>query len=147
METKTKETKNEKKNEVKDMAQDTAKAAKTQPQARTAADKADDMRREIERKTKELQDCLKVLERKNELSQMRSVFIDVLDNIGSIKTELDDVTDFETKRYAITFATVGNYDRKAVFSVSNTAILRDFIEFITVRIDKRVKEIEAELIK
>lgn len=147
METKTKETKNEKKNEVKDMAQTTAKTAKAQMPTNTTVSKADDMRREIERKTKELQDCLKVLERKNELSQMRSVFIDVLDNIGTIKNELDDVTDFETKRYAITFATVGNYDRKAVFSVSNTAILRDFIEFITVRIDKRVKEIEAELIK
>lgn len=114
---------------------------------RNTAAKADEMRREIERKTQELQECLRELHRKNELSQMRGVFIDTLDNIAAIKAELDDCAEFETKRYAVTFAVVGNYERKPVFSVSNTAILRDFIEFVTVRIERRVAEIEAELIK
>lgn len=120
--------------------------AKPKKGAATAA-KADEMRRELERKTRELQECLRDLQRKNELSQMRGVFIDTLDNIAAIKAELDDCAEFETKRYAVTFAVVGNYERKPVFSVSNTAILRDFIEFVTVRIERRVAEIEAELIK
>lgn len=114
---------------------------------RNTAAKADEMRRELERKTRELQECLRDLQRKNELSQMRGVFIDTLDNIAAIKAELDDCAEFETKRYAVTFAVVGNYERKPVFSVSNTAILRDFIEFVTVRIERRVAEIEAEIIK
>lgn len=151
MEAKEKATKTE---TAETTAQATANAAATtaqQPQQAKAkkntAAKADGMRSELERKTKELQECLRILQRKNELSQMRGVFIDTLDNIAAIKAELDDCAEFETRRYALAFSTIGNYDRKAVFSVSNTAILRDFIEFITARIERRVADIEAEIVR
>lgn len=103
----------------------------------------------MERKQKELAECLKVLEAKKELSAKRSRFIDTLDQINTAEEVLNEDDTFEVSNYRLIFASSGapSYREENIFKISNRELLLNFVDFIRDKINKKIAEIEAELIK
>lgn len=119
-----------------------SKAKKTAKKGKTEAEK---IQEEIDSKTAELQKCLESLERKKKLSSHRTVFLTALDNIQEAEDKLNEVSEFESKLYKLTFEDGSNYQRNSIFAISNTDLLKDFIVFIRKRIHAKIAEIEKEL--
>ena len=111
--------------------------------------KAEELQKEMERKQKELAECLKVLEAKKELSAKRSTFIDTLDKINTAEEVLNEDDTFEVTNYRLFFANSGapSYREEIIFKISNRELLLHFVDFIRDKIDKKIAEIEAELVK
>ena len=111
--------------------------------------KAEELQKEMERKQKELAECLKVLEAKKELSAKRSTFIDTLDKINTAEEVLNEDDTFEVTNYRLIFANSGapSYREESIFKISNRELLLNFVEFIRDKINKKIAEIEAELVK
>lgn len=103
--------------------------------------------KEFEKKAKELEKCLKELEAKKTLAAYRTKFLEVLDRLQDIKTELQPSDNFDTESFSLTFSSKLNYSARTEFSISNTMIILEFIDYITDRINKKVEELEAEIIK
>lgn len=110
-------------------------------------DAAAELQAEIERKTQELQKCLAELERKKQLSDNRSKFINALDALEDAAEKLNQESDFETKAYRLTFADINNYREDAIFKISNTAVLQEIIILIQAKVKERIAEIEKQLIE
>ena len=111
--------------------------------------KAEELQKEMERKQKELAECLKVLEAKKELSAKRSTFIDTLDKINTAEEVLNEDNTFEVTNYRLIFANSGapSYREESIFKISNRELLLNFVEFIRDKINRKIAEIEAELVK
>ena len=111
--------------------------------------KAEELQKEMERKQKELAECLKVLEAKKELSAKRSTFIDTLDKINTAEEVLNEDDTFEVTSYRLIFAnsSAPSYREENIFKISNRELLLHFVEFIRDKINKKIAEIEAELVK
>lgn len=107
---------------------------------------ADKLQQEIKEKQKELQNKLKELAEKQKLNDARSKFLEALDSLENVQNNLDSETEFETRLCRLTFST-GEYSREEICKLSNTKIIRDFIDFIKGRIKIKISEIETELIK
>ena len=111
--------------------------------------KAEELQAEMERKQKELAECLKVLEAKKELSAKRSTFIDTLDKINTAEEVLNEDDTFEVTSYRLIFAnsSAPSYREENIFKISNRELLLHFVDFIRDKINKKIAEIEAELVK
>ena len=111
--------------------------------------KAEELQREMERKQAERAECLKVLEAKKELSAKRSTFIDTLDKINTAEEVLNEDDTFEVTNYRLIFANSGapSYREESIFKISNRELLLHFVDFIRDKINKKIAEIEAELVK
>lgn len=123
------------------------KGKETKPKSETQR-KAEELQKELERKQKELDDCLKELERKKKLSAHRTIFLETLDKVDIAEECLNEVNDFEVGNYRLTFAK-GNssYNSEAIFFISNRELLLNFVDFIREKINKKIAEIETELVK
>lgn len=117
------------------------------PILKDAETNAKALQKEIDKKAKELEKCLKDLETKKKLANNRTKFIDVLDRLTEIKSELQPSDSFETENFTLIFSSKQNYSNRAEFSISNTVIILDFIDYIKEKINKKIEELEAELIK
>ena len=124
------------------------KGKETKPKSE-AQRKAEELQREMERKQAELAECLKVLEAKKELSAKRSTFIDTLDKINTAEEVLNEDDTFEVTNYRLIFANSGapSYREENIFKISNRELLLHFVDFIRDKINKKIAEIEAELVK
>lgn len=111
--------------------------------------KAEELQKEMERKQKELAECLKVLEAKKELSAKRTKFIDTLDQIDTAEEVLNEDDTFEVTSYRLIFAnsSAPSYREENIFKISNRELLLHFVDFIRDKINKKIAEIEAELVK
>lgn len=125
------------------------KKGKESKPIRDAQRKAEELQKEMERKQKELAECLKVLEAKKELSAKRSTFIDTLDKINTAEEVLNEDDTFEVSNYRLFFASSGapSYREEIIFKISNRELLLHFVDFIRDKINKKIAEIEAELVK
>jgi len=118
---------------------------KTGEKEGTAAEAAR-LQKEIEEKTAALQATLRELERKQKLNKNRSKFLQVLDQLAEFEAKLRDENDFETSVCKMAFSE-GGYSRTELFTISCTPVLLDGIGFLRDRIERKVSEIEAELIR
>lgn len=130
----------------------TPTAPKNEKKGKTKSEaerQAEELQKEMERKQKELAECLKVLEAKKELSAKRSRFIDTLDQINTAEEVLNEDDTFEVSNYRLIFASSGapSYREENIFKISNRELLLNFVDFIRDKINKKIAEIEAELIK
>ena len=127
----------------------TEKKGKESKPKSEAQRKAEELQREMERKQAELAECLKVLEAKKELSAKRSTFIDTLDKINTAEEVLNEDDTFEVTNYRLIFANSGaqSYREENIFKISNRELLLHFVDFIRDKINKKIAEIEAELVK
>lgn len=127
----------------------TPKSEKKSKPKSEAQRKAEELQKEMERKQRELAECLKVLEAKKELSAKRSTFIDTLDKINTAEEVLNEDDTFEVTNYRLFFANSGapSYREEIIFKISNRELLLHFVDFIRGKINKKIAEIEAELVK
>lgn len=105
--------------------------------------------REIERKQKELQNCLKELARKKQLSDNRAKFIETLDQLNEAEKLLNP-DDFETKRMKLQLTEISEsgYSRDGLsVSISNSRLILEFIAMLREKVSDKISEIETELIK
>lgn len=134
-------------NQVAAKAETKAEAPKvTKERPKAEAQTAEQLQAEIEKKQRELQQKLQELEEKQKLNRNRSKFIDTLDNLDEYEGKLQAEEEFETNICRIKF-TYGSYADKELFTVSNTALLIDFITFMRERIKAKVADIEQQLLK
>ena len=135
-------------NEVAPSATPPAPKAEKKGKESKAQRKAEELQAEMERKQKELAECLKVLEAKKELSAKRTKFIETLDQIDEAERVLTEDDTFEVSSYRLIFALgASNYNSNDIFKISNRELLLHFVEFIRDKINKKIAEIEAELVK
>ena len=130
-----------------------AKSKKQVNQARedfeAAQIEAMEREREIERKQKELQNCLKELARKKQLSDNRAKFIETLDQLNEAEKLLNP-EDFETKRMKLQLNEISEsgYSRDGLsVSISNSRLILEFIAMLREKVSDKISEIENELIK
>lgn len=114
--------------------------------AKNKIKEADELKKEIEQRTAELQKCLAELERKKKLSENRVQFIDVMDKLEKAEDELSQEEDFNTVLYKLKFCQGNSYRDDDTFSISNRLIIVEFIHFIRGKITEKIQEIEAQLI-
>lgn len=116
-------------------------------EAKTTAKEVNDLQNEIANKTKELQKCLEDLNRKKELSDRRSKFIDALDRLNELADVIKESNEFETSSASFKLYTSSSPYRadENILSVSNPGILREIIKFLQDKIHKKIAELEAEL--
>lgn len=107
---------------------------------------ADELQKDIERKTEELQKCLAELERKKQLSNNRTAFIHALDKLKEASDKLEAETDFESVLYKLKFGDATSYGNSDIFSISNRLILSEFVGFIREKINIKIVDIEMQLI-
>ena len=110
---------------------------------------AAERQREIEAKQKELQKCLKELERKKQLSDNRSKFIETLDQLEEAEKLLNP-EEFETKRMKLNLHEVSDsgYSRDGLnIGISNSSLILEFIAMLREKVNAKISEIETELVK
>ena len=127
----------------------TPKSEKKSKPKSEAQRKAEELQKEMERKQKELAECLKVLEAKKELSAKRTKFIETLDQINTAEEVLNEDDTFEVTSYRLIFANSSAplSREENIFKISNRELLLHFVDFIRDKINKKIAEIEAELVK
>lgn len=127
----------------------TTKSEKKSKPKSEAQRKAEELQKEMERKQKELAECLKVLEAKKELSAKRTKFIETLDQINTAEEVLNEDDTFEVTSYRLIFANSSAplSREENIFKISNRELLLHFVDFIRDKINKKIAEIEAELVK
>lgn len=130
----------------------TTKSEKKGKESRTKSEaqrKAEELQKEMERKQKELDDCLKVLEAKKELSAKRTKFLETIGQINTAEEVLNEDDTFEVSNYRLIFASSGapSFREENIFKISNRELLLNFVQFIREKINKKIAEIEAELVK
>ena len=90
---------------------------------------------------------------KNALTKKRKNFVNCLESLTEYTEKLQDETEFETTDGKITFQLVGaenfnsrnRYDDS--FSITNTALIIKFSEFLADEIKIKIAELEAEILK
>lgn len=112
-----------------------------------AAQKQIEEQKAIEEAKRVLNEQIEKFNRKNQLIADREMFIrnktrlnEALSKIGS---DCDDSLNQDVLR--ITLAT-SDYDSGKVSSISNTLIVREFVTFVSQKIDIKVAEIEKEIL-
>ena len=120
----------------------------TKAEKSDAVKKAEELQKEMERKQKELAECLKVLEQKKDLSAKRTTFLNTLEQIDTAEDVLKEDSTFEVSTYRLIFALgSSSYNNSEIFKISNRELLLNFVDFIREKINKKIAEIEAELVK
>lgn len=139
---------NELKNEAKATVKNPAKnEAKPEAQPTKAPEKtAEEREKEIKQRTEELQKCLQELQRKQELSTHRTVFIETLDQLAEAEKRLNDEEEFDSRQIKVKFVDYYNYRETEVFTIGNKSIIKDFIEFTREKIKIRIADIEQQLV-
>lgn len=106
-------------------------------------------KQELEAKKRELTDCLNELKRKKQLADHRDTFLATL-------VKLDEAEDllipgeFETKRIKLNIFEVSEngYSKNGFdFSISNSHLIKEFIIMLRDRVQDKIRELEAELVK
>lgn len=106
----------------------------------------DNMQKEIERRTQELQKCLAELERKKRLSNNRTAFILALDQLEEAGMKLNERADFDSTLYKLRFIDIStSYSGNEIFAISNSFVLSEFVEFMKEKIKTKIEEIETLL--
>ena len=90
---------------------------------------------------------------KNALTKKRKNFVNCLESLTEYTKKLQDETEFETTNGKITFQLVGaenfnsrnRYDDS--FSITNTALIIKFSEFLVDEIKTKIAELETEILK
>ena len=90
---------------------------------------------------------------KNSLTKKRKNFVNCLESLTEYTKKLQDETEFETTNGKITFQLVGaenfnsrnRYDDS--FSITNTALIIKFSEFLVDEIKIKIAELETEILK
>lgn len=126
-----------------------APAAKGKGKSKSVSDakkSAETLQKEIEQKTVALQAKLRELEELKKLSDHRRRFIETLDQLNDFDNKLREVETFETNLCKVSFR-AGAYSREDLFSISATPVLIDCVDFLRERIQGKVSEIEAALIR
>ena len=113
-----------------------------------AVKKAEELQKEMERKQMELAERLKVLEQKKDLSAKRTTFLNTLEQIDTAEDVLKEDSTFEVSTYRLIFALgSSSYNNSEIFKISSRELLLNFVDFIREKINKKIAEIEAELVK
>lgn len=126
-----------------------ASAPAAQPRELTAEEKAAQLQKEIEERTKALKAALTDLEHKKVLNDHRTRFLQTLDHLTAAEEQLNSADDFDgNEPCKISFqGKPDGYRWENIFSIGNADLQREFITFIRAKIRAKVDEIEAELIK
>lgn len=104
------------------------------------------LRKEIERRTAMLQQCLSELNRKQELSAHRSTFVSVLDDLESAEDQLLQEEDFNSGVFKLKFVEYHGYKDDDIFTIGNRNIILEFIRFTRGKVTEKIREIEQQLI-
>lgn len=104
------------------------------------------LRKEIERRTAMLQQCLSELNRKQELSAHRSTFVSVLDDLESAEEQLLQEEDFNSGVFKLKFGEYHGYKDDDIFTIGNRNIILEFIRFTRGKVTEKIREIEQQLI-
>lgn len=104
------------------------------------------LRKEIERRTAMLQQCLSELNRKQELSAHRSTFVSVLDDLESAEDQLLQEEDFNSGVFKLKFGEYHGYKDDDIFTIGNRNIILEFIRFTRGKVTEKIREIEQQLI-
>ena len=107
---------------------------------------AEALQRQIEQHTAELQKCLAELERKKKLSANRATFLAVLDKLEEAEHNLVQDEEFDSATLKLKFVRADNFRDEEVLSVSNKALMLDFVRFIRAKIVDKVEDIELQLL-
>lgn len=108
---------------------------------------AQKLQQEIEKRTKELEQCLKKLDEKKRLSENRSVFIEVMDKLERAESELIEDSSFDSGDYKLKFlSSVSSYRDEDVFAIGNRELILEFIRFIRIKVVDKIRDIEQKLI-
>lgn len=112
-----------------------------------AAQKQMDEQKAIEEAQKVLNAQIDKFNKKNQLIADRNKFLknkEKLNNsINSIGSDYDETLDQKNLRIVLA---EGDYDRDKILSISNTLIVREFIDFVSRKIDIKIAEIEKEIL-
>ena len=102
----------------------------------------------IEELKKKLEIQLKAIERKNELAGHRDKFLITKKELSKVKIYLKKELVFESNYVSLTFKapTERNNYSQDLFSIGNKDLLLKFIDVLDVEINKKISEIETELI-
>lgn len=115
-----------------------------QEEVKDLASQAEALQKNMEEQKARLDKCLAELEEKQRLYNMRDKFLGVLDSLSVVSKELEEVTVFDCENVRISFFS-NKYSTKADFSISNTQIIKDFVQFTEMKIAERLSDIEAKL--
>lgn len=139
---------NEMKNEAKATVKNPAKnEAKPEAQPKKAPEKTpEELQKEIQQRTEELQKCLQELQRKQKLSEHRTLFLNVLDQLAASENRLNEEEGFNSQQIKVKFVDTANYRDSEVFTIGNKSIILDFIIFTREKINARIAEIEKQLV-
>ncbi len=107
---------------------------------------AEDIQKEIKQRTEELQKCLQELQRKQKLSEHRTLFLTVLDQLEDSEKRVNEEEGFDSKTVKVKFIDFANYRDTEIFSIGNKSIILDFITFTREKIKARIQEIEKQLV-
>ena len=107
---------------------------------------AEALQRQIEQHAAELQKCLAELERKKKLSANRATFLAVLDKLEEAEHNLVQDDEFDSATLKLKFVRADNFRDEEVLSVSNKALMLDFVRFIRAKIVDKVEDIELQLL-
>ena len=99
------------------------------------------------RMQQELQQTLQKLNALQELNKKRTKFIETLDLLKDEKEKMQGDEDFEAKTFRLDFNKEVSYKSDRLFSISNKAVLLDFVDFLQERIKERVELLEAQIIE
>ena len=106
---------------------------------------AEALQRQIEQHAAELQKCLAELERKKKLSANRATFLAVLDKLEEAEHNLVQDEEFDSATLKLKFVRADNFRDEEVLSVSNKALMLEFVRFIRAKIVDKVEDIELQL--
>ena len=96
---------------------------------------------------------LERLNKKNELTKRRNIFVHTLEDLKQYAEKLENDADFETKVGRISFQSFeseADYKRGAYvdrFSITSTAIILKFIQMLSDEITAKIAELETEIVK
>ena len=107
---------------------------------------AEALQRQIEQHAAELQKCLAELERKKKLSANRATFLAVLDKLEEAEHNLVQDDEFDSATLKLKFVRADNFRDEEVLSVSNKALMLEFVRFIRAKIVDKVEDIELQLL-
>ena len=147
---------NEGQNNGKEEAANKTEEAAKEPKKDAAEKGAADGVKKMEEKTiKQLQEELnakiKKLENQQEAARKREIFIKTQGELKELKKTLAKTKEFETdfcKLRLERLASVGyNSEFKPMFTISNREILTEFCDWLDGKIENKVRELEAELLK
>lgn len=75
-------------------------------------------------------------------------YLNTLEQIDTAEDVLKEDSTFEVSTYRLIFALgSSSYNNSEIFKISNRELLLNFVDFIREKINKKIAEIEAELVK